>query len=390
MNAAKQLFLISFRMEGINLERLMNLAGERNILLKDLVRRGVRAVEGVCCESDFKGLNELAQERGWKLTRLAPKRLSRMKSWLKRRAAVAVGAVLCVALAVAAMQFVWRVVILDAGPYESEVRVYLKEKDIRPGRLKRDIFLEEIIADLEWRMPRVAWVQAYYRGTSVVIRCILGVPPPDIVTKGGPGDVVAKRDGIIVSILPLAGTAACKPGDMVRAGQVLISGWERGTGDTKVAVKARGIAVARGWVGAKVRVSLDETLSTPTGREAVAQAVSTPFFTLGDLETPEFLQYDKTVEIWPIGGAWWPVSLRRETYAEVALSVSPRSEADVKAEAGIAALRALAQKLPAGVEPVDKWVDYCMIEGRMLEATAIAEIQADIALSKPWAAGAVP
>ena len=93
MNAAKQLFLISFRMEGINLERLMNLAGERNILLKDLVRRGVRAVEGVCCESDFKGLNELAQERGWKLTRLAPKRLSRMKSWLKRRAAVAVGAV---------------------------------------------------------------------------------------------------------------------------------------------------------------------------------------------------------------------------------------------------------------------------------------------------------
>lgn len=390
MNAAKQLFLISFRMEGINLERLMNLAGERNILLKDLARRGVRAVDGACYEADFKRLEELAKERGWKLTRLAPKRLSRVKNWLKRRVAVAVGIVLCVALAVAAMQFVWRVVILDAGPYESEVRVYLKEKDIRPGRWKRDISLEEIITDLEWRMPRVAWVQAYYRGTSIVIRCILGVPPPDIVTQGGPGDVVAERDGIIVSILPLAGTAACKPGDIVRAGQVLIAGWERGTGEEKVAVKARGIAIARGWVGAKVRVSLDETLSTPTGREAVTQMVSTPFFTLGNSETPEFLQYDKTVEIWPIGGAWWPVSLRRETYAEVALSVSPRNEAEVKAEAGIVALRTLAQKLPVGVEPVDKWVDYCMIEGRMLEATAIAEIQADIALSKPWAAGAVP
>jgi hypothetical protein len=31
-----------------------------------------------------------------------------------------------------------------------------------------------------------------------------------------------------------------------------------------------------------------------------------------------------------------------------------------------------------------------MIEGRVLEATAIAEVLADIALPKPWEAGATP
>ena len=387
MDVAKQLFLVSFRVEGLSLERLLNLAGEQNIMLHDLKRNGLKAVEGVCMESDYAKLSELAEKRGWKLTRLKHKRLSAVRNWLKKRLAVAVGLVLCLLLATVSMQFIWRIDILDAGPYESEVRLYLKEQNIHPGIWKRNISLQELTSSLEWRMPKVAWVQSYYRGAALVIRCVLGVPPPGVETEGGPGDVVAKRDGILVSLLPLAGTPMCKPGDMVRAGQVLISGWERGTGEEKIPVKARGIAMARGWVGAKVRIPLDEVHSEPTGHVAVSQVVQTPYFQVGTLETPEFLQSDRMVEMWPIGGAWWPVYLRRETFEEVALTVVPRDEADVKAEAGIAALRALSQKIGAGHEPVDKWVDYCMIEGRMLEATAIAEILADIALPKPWEAG---
>ena len=388
MDAAKQLFLISFRMEGLSLERLMNLAGEQNIMLQNLKRSGLKAVEGVCGEADYAKLSGMADMRGWKLTRLKHKRLSAFRVWLKKRAAVAVGFVLCLALAAVSLQFIWRIDIMDAGPYESEVRLYLREQNIRPGIWKRTVALQGLISGLEWRMPRVAWVQAYYRGTALVIRCVLGVPPPGVETEGGPGDVVAIRDGILVSLMPLAGTPLCKPGDIVRAGQVLISGWERGSGEAKVPVKARGIAMARGWVGAKVRIPVDEVHTSPTGRTAVAQAVQTPYFQVGQVQAPDFLQSDRTVEIWPIGGAWWPVFLRRETYEEVALSVVPREEADVKAEAGLAALRALSQKLGAGHEPVDKWVDYCMIEGRMLEATAIAEILADIALPMPWVAGA--
>ncbi len=390
MDVAKQLFLVSFRMEGLSLERLMNLAGEQNIMLQDLTRDGLKAVTGVCGESDYKKLYEIAEQRGWRLTRLKHKRLSAFRNWLKRRMAVAVGFVLCVALTAVSLQFVWSIDILDAGPYESEVRLYLQEQNIHPGIWKRNVSLQELIRALEWRLPRVAWVQAYYRGAALVVRCVLGVPPPGVETEGGPGDVVAKRDGIIVSLLPLAGTPMCKPGDLVKAGQVLIAGWERGTGETKIPVKARGIAMARGWVGAKVRIPVDEVRSEPTGRTADSQVVQTPYFQVGEIETPDFLQSDRTVEIWPIGGAWWPVYLRRETFFEVALSAVPREEAQVKAEAGIAALRALAQKLGAGHEPVDKWVDYCMIEGRMLEATAIAETLADIALPKPWEAGVTP
>ncbi len=385
--AVKQLFLVSFRMEGLSLERLINLASERNILLHDLNRVGLKTVEGTLSDRDFGELAALAEQKGWKLTRLRRKGLSAVGAWLKRRKGVVAGFVLCIALATVALQFVWGIDILDAGPYESEIRVYLREQNIKPGMWKKDVSLPDLVRALEWRMPDVAWVQAYYRGASLVIRCVQGVPPPEIETEGGPGDVVANRDGILISVLPVAGTAECKAGDLVHAGQILISGWEKGANGMKVPVKARGIAMARIWEGVKVRIPADEVLSEPTGRTAMSQVVATPYFDVGHLNEPGFLQSDQTVETLPIGGAWWPVVLRRVTWEEVSLSIEPRKEAELKAEAGLAALRALAEKLGAGHEPVDKWVDYCMIEGRMLEATAIAEIQADIALPKPWEAG---
>jgi sporulation protein YqfD len=385
--AVKQLFLVSFRMEGLSLERLINLASAKNILLHDLNRVGLKTVEGTLSDKDFGILASLAEQKGWKLTRLRRKRLSAVGAWLKRRKGVVAGFVLCIALATVALQFVWGIDILDAGPYESEIRVYLREQDIKPGMWKKDVSLPDLVRALEWRMPDVAWVQAYYRGASLVIRCVQGVPPPDVETEGGPGDVVASRDGILISVLPVAGTAERKAGELVHAGEILISGWERGANGTQVPVKARGIALARIWEGVKVRIPADEVLSEPTGRTAMSQVVATPYFDVGQMAEPEFLQSDRTIETMPIGGAWWPVLLRRVTWEEVALSIAPRNEAELKAEAGLAAMRALSEKLGAGHEPVDKWVDYCMIEGRMLEATAIAEIQADIALPKPWEAG---
>ena len=60
-----------------------------------------------------------------------------------------------------------------------------------------------------------------------------------------------------------------------------------------------------------------------------------------------------------------------------------------KAEAGLAALRALGQKIGRNEVFVDKWVDYCMIEGEILEAVAMGERRIDIGRSEPRMDGGV-
>ena len=55
----------------------------------------------------------------------------------------------------------------------------------------------------------------------------------------------------------------------------------------------------------------------------------------------------------------------------------PRNEQEVREEAAQAALKQLKTAL-FGDEIIDKWVDYCMIEGDTLAATATAERLMDI------------
>ncbi|MEG0492031.1 MAG: hypothetical protein RR696_02400, partial [Clostridia bacterium] len=62
---------------------------------------------------------------------------------------------------------------------------------------------------------------------------------------------------------------------------------------------------------------------------------------------------------------------------EVSMSYTLREASEVKAEAAAAALRKLKTAL-YGYELIDKWADYCMIEGDTLAVTVTAEWLMDI------------
>ena len=81
-------------------------------------------------------------------------------------------------------------------------------------------------------------------------------------------------------------------------------------------------------------------------------------------------------------GCFFPVWRKTTVLREVSLEYARRSEAEVRAEAGDAALERL-KTLLYGYEIIDKWVDYCMIEDDTLAATAPAEWLMDIAGQAP-------
>ena len=231
---------------------------------------------------------------------------------------------------------------------------------------------------LEWRYPKVAWVEVGWRGTALCVRLVEGTPKGNTVDWHGSRDVVASRDGVIVSVVPVAGTARCKPGDVVRKGQVLIAGEERDGAETVRPVSARGTVMARVWDGATVRVSLREKQTEYTGKKLLRQTVRSPWFDLWGMEEDTFAQADIHAEELPLGGLFFPLWVRREECLEARITTQMRDLDEAKAEAGLAALRALARRVGYGEVFVDKWVDYCMIEDEILEASAVGERRIDI------------
>lgn len=371
-----------FTLTGLNLERFMNTLQKEGVPLLSARRADRRTLECACYLRDLPRVRQLAGEKGWRVTRERPAQLAAVLGALRRRPGALLGAALALAAALVLSQFVWRVEINGAGPYRADIAAYLEEAGYVPGARRDALDASALERNLTLRYPEVAWFHAYVSNVTLVVDVTRGVPMPEL-PSAQPGDVVALRDGIVDSVRVYAGTAAVQAGDAVRAGQVLIRGEERGADGATVPVAARGAVIARCWLTHTVEMSLLEIRSEETGREAAVQQIVTPWFSLPtEPDTPDFLASNAYITQTPVAGCFFPVWRKTTVLREVSLEYARRSEAEVRAEAGDAALERL-KTLLYGYEIIDKWVDYCMIEDDTLAATATAEWLMDIAGQAP-------
>lgn len=74
-------------------------------------------------------------------------------------------------------------------------------------------------------LPQLEWVGVNTRGCVAEITVREGVGDKQELQNNNVGNIVASRDGIILSCTTLRGTQLCKPGQAVRRGQLLVSGY---------------------------------------------------------------------------------------------------------------------------------------------------------------------
>lgn len=375
----------TFTAEGLNIERLVRQAGEQGIAMSGLRRSGPRKLSGMVPEDDLPRLSELAQTGGWRFEAGRRRGAGKWLDTLKRRWTLAVGGVLAAAALAMASQLIWRVEIINPGVYEADLRNYLEVLEVRPLRWKRSVDPGAIRDSLEWRYPEVAWIECGFRGMTLTVTVVEGVASGEALTHLGSGDVVAVRDGVIENVVTLAGTAQVKPGDIVRKGQVLIRGEERTSDDLLRPVSARGKVMARVWDGSSVRMSTLERETVYSGRQQQVMAAACPWFDLWQTEDSGFEQQDVAVHTVPLGGLFLPFSLRFETRMEADVSLRAREFEQVKAEAALAAMRGLREKVGGDDDFLTKWVDYSMIDDENLLAVAVGERVIDIAQPVPRA-----
>ena len=368
----------AFCIEGLNLERYLRQAAESNLTVTAVKRNG-RRMTAIAEESDFLALQTLAEQGGWRFTRGCRRGAGRLVDCVIARKTLLVMATVIVVILFLSTQVIWHIELRDAGIYAADLEAYLMQHDIHPMKMKRSVDLNTLRDALEWRYPDIAWADCGWRGGTLCIRLVQGTAMGDAVSQNGAGDIIASRDGIVESVITLAGTDLVKPGDVIRKGQMLIQGMERVADEGVIPVMARGQVFARVWENVAVRVPLWETQTNYTGRETVVTTVICPWFSLWSLPEQiydtEDIEYRKT----PLGGIFLPLSFAEQTHMETELMSKRRNEEVVRAEAGEAALRALLEKAGKRDDLVDKWVDCCMIEDEVIEAVATGEWIVDVA-----------
>ena len=368
---------VQFRVKGLSAEKLLNAARQQGISFTRVKREKSRSLLLRCSPKDYAAFRALAEEKGYEVSEAQPVGFLRLEKRLGKRTGLWAGALIALGLLIWALGYVWEVRVENAGAYLGEVKTFLNELGIHPGIRRSGVHLSDLRDKLEWRLPKVKWVRAEWQGVSLVVRLEEGVPPPNVVSNEGTGNIVAASDGLIQRVTAYAGTPAVKAGDFVKTGQTLIRGEERGKDGTAHPVQARGEVIARQWISVAARVPVMETASEPTGRKTVFRVIDTPFFSWQREEEPDYLTSDREKETLPLGGVWLPVWVVRETFTEVSLHPRRRDVEEAKREGAQAAIFALNQAL-INEETVDKWMKFDMIEGDAITVTATAEILKDI------------
>ncbi len=267
---------------GEHPERMINLALMRGVALWDVVWVNQQTLLVKVTARSFKPLRHIARRTRCSMQIRAKRGLPFIMHRLRHRRMLVVGAVTFFMILFFLSSLVWSVEITGTKQLsEAQVRRVAADAGIYPGSLRWLVNRKDAADYLMRKLPGIAFAEVDFQGTRASIDIYEKVLPEPAL---GPSHIVAAKDGVISSLLVLAGTPQVKEGDVVHAGQLLISGiiapsspppGGAGTASTSghpqlpqsspLYVQARGVVRARVWYRGYAEAPTEELVERKTG-----------------------------------------------------------------------------------------------------------------------------
>ena len=378
MSAVQAFFAggVTLRALGVSTERLVNLAVSRGVTLRNVRRESGRGAVFTVSYKDFFALRATLRDAGVKVRILHKTGMPHLQSMLRYRSMLVAGGALCLLLMLGLTQIVWDVRMV--GDIDVEQRLIIAETlevmKIHRGMPRAKLDTREVVRAVEREIGSFVYVGARIRGVALEVEIVPVPEQPQMIPYDIPADLVADKEGVVESVMVREGTAAVRPGQAVRPGDVLIYGRAVGPGG-EIEVHAQGDVVLRVRVQADGDAPLALEKTEPTGRYANRRTLmlcGIPLPVYGEAPFERCAVASRETEILP--GLYLPAVLMQETLHEMRTIRTYRDEEDVHREAERLASLAALEKAPPGRVIVDKWVEFSKMKGTTLRASVVLEI----------------
>ena len=373
---------IHIRVEGLVLEKLIDRAVQDGISFLKVKRSGAREADVWLDEVNARRFLLMTERFSYRTQILERQGKSAAGRWLKARWSVLVAVALAGTIIWLFSTRIWWIdIAVEESRYApvSIIEAALEELGIHPGVAQSAIDANALETALYEKTGYFAFIGVHLQGVRLRITAAGEVAAPELFDISADRDLVALRDGIVVSVQALAGTACVQAGDAVQAGQLLISGEERISAELTGGVCALGEVVAKTWHEGRAEARIIAEDRVYTGRKSTKSVLR--FFGL-EWQLTEGETYplmEEKLTVFPIVGMFLPVQIARWERAEYEVVPRKLLLEDVKKEIAEIAYKNTLSELPEGCVIVDKWTDYSMIEEDRIQARVVIEVQSNIA-----------
>ena len=216
---------VIIRVEGLTLERLLNLAASHDIYLWDVKRINNIVLEMKSTTRGFKELKKIVKKVGCRVEITNKTGFPFLLMKLRERKMWVGGFLLFWAIIFFLSSLIWKIDIVgnEQTPRE-EIISLLKNNNITVGKIKYRLDKEDIKDLLIENYDYFSFVSVNIKGTKLTIEVKEQDLPPERVDKNYPCHIVAKKKGVIVKVVPKNGKAVVEKGKVVNPGEILITG----------------------------------------------------------------------------------------------------------------------------------------------------------------------
>lgn len=370
---------VIIRIEGLSLERLLNLALTNNIYLWDVKRLNKFQVEVMVSPTGVKDLENLINRVGCKGKILAEKGLPYQLKRLKRRKMFVIGFLLFATLLVLLSSFIWQIDIngIEQTPRESIIEV-LEANKVQFGSFKRGISTDDVELILAKEFDYFSFIDVQIKGIKLIVEVKEEPIAPEKVDKSYPCNIVARKKGVITKIIARNGVAIVKSGQIVNENQVLISGViESERTENIYLVHSEGEVLARTRYEEQVEeaiVKKTEKESGNTFKQKGLKLNNTGIKFMKDIPFKNYKEYiyEKNFINLDFIDIDLPIKFITYEYREIEL-VEIKQDIDyIKKANQLKAIEIINEQLSEGAEIVAKEVNHTM-DGNFVKTTVIIE-----------------
>ena len=215
---------VRISIKGFHAERLLNQAAASGQWLFNVRREGF-AIEAYALRAALPQLRDLAEGGRCTLDILERRGLPYIVYGNRHRKGLAVGLILAIGAVIAMSSFIWRLDIegLDgSGLAIEELEAFLTDNGLGIGARRGGVELRGLEDSILAHFPQLAWAAINITGTAAHVALSPAIAPIEALATE-PADIIAAKDGIIMSIVTAQGTPLVRAGDVVLAGDVLVS-----------------------------------------------------------------------------------------------------------------------------------------------------------------------
>ncbi|NLJ40716.1 MAG: sporulation protein YqfD [Clostridiales bacterium] len=380
-------FLLGYlviRVEGLSLEKFINLCISRGIKLWGIRRIGYTSLTTKIRIKGFKALPPILRIIKCKVRIVHKKGFPFLINRFRHRKMLLVGLLIFLVLLYGLSSFIWSVEVEGSKNINTDL-IYrlLKEKGVKTGVYKGMLNLWDIENEMLIEVPEISWISIEFKGTKAIVKAVERVNPPELIDKSIPCNIIASKDGIIDKLIIMEGEAAVGIGDTVTKGKLLVSGIIEHE-DTRIVryVHSRANVLARVWYEGRGWADFESVVKVRTGEKLSYKFLETRNWEIGahNKEIPfEHYETEDRRELIPILGDLMGLTWLIRDYYELGIN-HDIDKADLAKElASKGAMTDVLKKIPKDANIIDKKFNYDIIKNEGCKALVYIEVLEDIA-----------